>query len=626
MFLKHALIENVGPIERLDLELPFQDGRPLPLVLVGANGSGKTTLLSFIVNGLIAFKQQVYDNVEIESGKVFRIRSGLARRAGAPFYHVSLQFNHGFSMREWVLDRPRSQFETEVNPLPSDESWKQIPSGDFSEFKTVPEGQNPHFGRTIDTTLEKEMRRNVVLYFPSDRFEPPDWLNQGALSAELRFPTVTTFHRETDRRIFAKSLLKPTLEWLRAVILDHLLGERQPMDLMVGHQLVQTFQLLSDPPNGRLINMCSRLLAAVFGHSMVPANLVLNGRGAQHVSFQIGEGAATRTVPNLLSLSAGQSALFCLFANILRDADLTGVPFTSPSEIRGIVVIDEVDLHLHVGLQHDVLPELIQQFPNVQFIITTHSPLFVMGMAKRFGPDGCRFLEMPSGTAISPEAYSEFVAAFDAFSRTQRFEQEVMAKVRGTDKPVILVEGKTDATHLRVAWDKLFPDQELPYLLVPCGGDDASGGADTLKKMLEALAWYECRPILGLFDNDSTGATQHNSLRKKCFTADTSDHLLCHAKGAIRALVLPVPPGREAFAPEKLDKRVLEIEHYYSDATLQAHGAAGDRIYGSLVFEINKGAKVRLAEKVAVLPADQFEPFRTLFAKIETALAPPNGH
>jgi hypothetical protein len=620
MFLKHALIENVGPIERLDLELPFRDGRPLPLILVGPNGSGKSTLLSFIVNALVAFKQQVYENAEIESGKVFRIRSGIALRHGTAFYHAHLQFEQGFSTREWVLDRPRSRFETEVTPHPTDGSWKQIPPDDFNRFATTPEGRNPLMGRPVDSPLGKAMREHVVLYFPSDRFEPPDWLNEGALSPELRFPAANTFHGQTDRRIFAKSLLKPTLEWLRAVILDHLVGDRRPLAVQAGPQVVEVFQL-ADGPNRRLINTCARLLAAVFGLPGVPAQLLLNGRGGAHFALQIGEGAATRTIPNLLSLSAGQSALFCLFANILRDADLTGQSFSGPDAIRGIVVIDEVDLHLHVGLQHDVLPELIRLFPNVQFVITTHSPLFVMGMAKQFGEDGFRLAEMPSGTAISPEAYSEFVSAFEAFARTQSFVRQVMTAVRATDKPVILVEGKTDAAHLRVAWGKLYPDRELPYLIVPCGGEESGGGAKTLKAMLEAMSAYESRPILGLFDNDREGAEQFNSLKKKGFIESGSQSLR-HQKGAIRSLVLTPPPGREAFAPEKIAQRVLELEHFYADETLRSHGAAGDGIYGSAVFEIDKSAKVPFSDQIDRLDSSQFEAFRLLFTAIESALTP----
>jgi predicted ATP-binding protein involved in virulence len=55
MYLKSIALENVGPIPKIDLTLPFDGERPLPTVLVGTNGSGKTTLLSFIVKGVRKF-------------------------------------------------------------------------------------------------------------------------------------------------------------------------------------------------------------------------------------------------------------------------------------------------------------------------------------------------------------------------------------------------------------------------------------------------------------------------------------------------------------------------------------------------------------------------------------------
>ncbi len=46
----------------------------------------------------------------------------------------------------------------------------------------------------------------------------------------------------------------------------------------------------------------------------------------------------------------------------------------APVLARGIVLIDEVELHLHPGWQRTVLPRLTEAFPNLQFVVTTHSP------------------------------------------------------------------------------------------------------------------------------------------------------------------------------------------------------------------------------------------------------------
>ncbi|WNI34219.1 AAA family ATPase [Streptomyces sp. ITFR-6] len=47
-----------------------------------------------------------------------------------------------------------------------------------------------------------------------------------------------------------------------------------------------------------------------------------------------------------------------------------------PSLLRvpGVVIIDEIDAHLHVSWQRRIGPWLTEHFPNIQFIVTTHSP------------------------------------------------------------------------------------------------------------------------------------------------------------------------------------------------------------------------------------------------------------
>jgi predicted ATP-binding protein involved in virulence len=74
------------------------------------------------------------------------------------------------------------------------------------------------------------------------------------------------------------------------------------------------------------------------------------------------DNAIIRTVRDLLSLSAGESGLFSLFASIIHDADQAGISFTSTADISGLVCIDEADMHLHMEFQHTVLPRLMKRW------------------------------------------------------------------------------------------------------------------------------------------------------------------------------------------------------------------------------------------------------------------------
>lgn len=67
-------------------------------------------------------------------------------------------------------------------------------------------------------------------------------------------------------------------------------------------------------------------------------------------------------------------------------ADLVGQIFleakgpVAAAEMEGIVLIDEIDLHLHPSWQVELIPKLKRTFPRVQFIATTHSPMVLPGL------------------------------------------------------------------------------------------------------------------------------------------------------------------------------------------------------------------------------------------------------
>ena len=75
-------------------------------------------------------------------------------------------------------------------------------------------------------------------------------------------------------------------------------------------------------------------------------------------------------------LSDGYHVFIALVADIARRAvmlnEIDGAD--APARVEGVVLIDELDLHLHPRWQREALPRLRNSFPRLQFIITTHSP------------------------------------------------------------------------------------------------------------------------------------------------------------------------------------------------------------------------------------------------------------
>jgi hypothetical protein len=64
-----------------------------------------------------------------------------------------------------------------------------------------------------------------------------------------------------------------------------------------------------------------------------------------------------------------------------RDWNALPVDSDKRPDIGGIVIIDEIEQHLHPKLQRQILKRLHEKFPKIQFIITTHSPLCISGTA-----------------------------------------------------------------------------------------------------------------------------------------------------------------------------------------------------------------------------------------------------
>ncbi|MEO7327839.1 MAG: AAA family ATPase [Minicystis sp.] len=77
---------------------------------------------------------------------------------------------------------------------------------------------------------------------------------------------------------------------------------------------------------------------------------------------------------DVAQLSDGEKCLFALAGDLARRMALAAPKVERPLELPAIVLIDEIELHLHPGLQRDVLPRLQEVFPEAQFIISTHSP------------------------------------------------------------------------------------------------------------------------------------------------------------------------------------------------------------------------------------------------------------
>jgi len=124
-------------------------------------------------------------------------------------------------------------------------------------------------------------------------------------------------------------------------------------------------------------------------------------------------------------LSDGEKCLLALAGDLARRLAIANPnPECNPLEGSGVVLIDEIELHLHPKWQRAIIPNLKKTFPNCQFIITTHSPQviselkwvhllrstsegIVIQRIPSYGKDSNRILETLMGTPERPQEIKE---------------------------------------------------------------------------------------------------------------------------------------------------------------------------------------------------------------------------
>jgi predicted ATP-binding protein involved in virulence len=83
---------------------------------------------------------------------------------------------------------------------------------------------------------------------------------------------------------------------------------------------------------------------------------------------------------DLVQMSDGERALFAMIIDLCRRLVLANPQLQDPLRGSGVVLIDEVELHLHPKWQREIIRKLKDCFPRMQFILTTHSPFVIQSL------------------------------------------------------------------------------------------------------------------------------------------------------------------------------------------------------------------------------------------------------
>lgn len=103
---------------------------------------------------------------------------------------------------------------------------------------------------------------------------------------------------------------------------------------------------------------------------------------------------------NAEQLSDGEKIYLALIGDLCHRLSLAN-PASDPLRGEGIVLIDEIDLHLHPQWQSEIAVALTRTFPNIQFIVTTHSPHVINSVPT----ESLRLISPDGSISLAPYGY-----------------------------------------------------------------------------------------------------------------------------------------------------------------------------------------------------------------------------
>jgi predicted ATP-binding protein involved in virulence len=324
MKLSQFKLENFRPKPHCQLRLA-----PRLNVFLGENGSGKTSLLDGIAIGL----GEILTHLPKVTGITFRQQGDIHQKNNtlAPYARITLETIQGLT---WDRQQKRDKSQKTTRLIPPALGVKNLrtfldetviqPLNDGQPF-TLPVFAYYGVSRAL---LDIPLRRRG---FPADYHRFDALAN--ALDANTRFRSAFAwfYHKENEehRRQKAERSFDITLSELDAV----------------RRAITRLFPDLTDP------------------------HIEVNP-----LRFVLRQGQETL---NIAQLSDGYQTLLGLVIDLSARMAMANPHLPDPLAAEAVVMIDEVDLHLHPAWQERVLGDLLSIFPQTQFIVTTHSPFIV---------------------------------------------------------------------------------------------------------------------------------------------------------------------------------------------------------------------------------------------------------
>ena len=156
------------------------------------------------------------------------------------------------------------------------------------------------------------------------------------------------------------------------------------------------------------------------------------------------------------TLADGYSAIINIITDLIMRMEQRK---TKSYDSQGIVLIDEIESHLHIDMQKKILPFLTRFFPRVQFIVSTHSPFVLNSIPNAI------IYDLEKNLLVSDLSAYSYDAILESYFDNDKYSQYVKDKLTQYEL-LIIKENRTDAEEKSLLNLKKYLE-ETPRALAP---------------------------------------------------------------------------------------------------------------------------------------------------------------
>ncbi|SAY38264.1 AAA family ATPase, partial [Candidatus Synechococcus spongiarum] len=320
MKLARVEIENYRAIQKLDLPL-----HPGLTVLHGNNGLGKTSVLSAIATGLGGIQKILKDASSIEFDK----------------------------------SDPRGSGQVQVRLTTVDDiAWERCMDGPQKRHALGKLEKRDDLGKLKDVMnaiMNADWRETKPLDLPIVAFYDTDRAVFDLPQRRTGFKTEFSRYEALKGALSARTDFRNFFEWFYARENEELREQKEHLDF--NHRLgdLETVRkaieaMLPGISNPRIKQDPLRFVVSVQRDDEKPEELFIK------------------------QLSGGYQIMLALASDLARRMAQGNPHLEDPLQSEAVVLIDEIELHLHPSWQQRILDDLTRTFPNTRFIVSTHSP------------------------------------------------------------------------------------------------------------------------------------------------------------------------------------------------------------------------------------------------------------